>query len=188
MKLKDNNVDFRLLSFSDIPLMCKWFNMPHVQKFYSLHSWSEHEVFEKLKPYITSEKPVIGFIVLMNQQPIGYVQYYKIADYPWPQQGLSQDIIDNAAGMDVLIGEESMIGRGIGQLIISQFLHTHVFPKFNYCLVDPSTKNQAAIGCYQKLGFKKHKILEIQDSMGRVEQVQLMIMNYDMRIADDKIV
>lgn len=46
--------------------MYLWFNMPHIQQFYSLRSWTEDEVLEKLKPYILGEKPVTGFIIIVN--------------------------------------------------------------------------------------------------------------------------
>lgn len=159
--------------------MHQWFNKPHVQAFYSLRDWSLQEVYDKLKPYITGDKPVIGLIILMNKMPIGYVQYYKVLDYPWPMQNLEQDIIDSAAGMDIFIGEESMIGRGVGQLIINKFLQGYIWPKFNYCFVDPNTKNQLAISCYQKLGFKKHKVIDTKDATGDIEQVLLMMMSSD---------
>lgn len=90
-----NKFTFKPLSFADVPLMYRWFNLPHVQKFYSLREWAEKEVLEKLKLYITGEKPVSGFIVLMDENPIGYVQQYKISeqyevgDYSWLDQGLS---------------------------------------------------------------------------------------------------
>ncbi len=175
LKAKDNLIEFKPLDFSDIPIMHQWFNMPHVQAFYSLRAWSEKEVFDKLIPYIKGEKPVIGLIAFVNQKPIGYVQYYKVVDYPWPAQDLSQDIINNAAGMDILIGEKSMIGRGIGQLIINEFLQAYIWPKFNYCIVDPSTKHKSAIRCYHRSGFKKHKVIKTKDAMGCAEKVQLMI-------------
>ena len=166
-----------MLDFYDIPLMHRWFNAPHVQAFYSLHDWSEKEVLAKLTPYITGEKPVVGGIVLIDKQPIGYVQTYKVADYPWPNQDLSQEIIDSAAGMDIFIGDETMIGCGVGQRIIEQFLKIYIWPKFNYCFVDPNIKHQAAIHCYQKVGFKTHKVIETEDAMGRAEQVQLMMLH-----------
>lgn len=157
--------------------MHRWFNAPHVQAFYSLHDWSEKEVLEKLTPYITGEKPVVGWIVLIDKQPIGYVQNYRVVDYPWPNQGLSQAIIDSAAGMDIFIGDEAMIGCGVGPRIIEQFLQMHIWPEFNYCLVDPNIKHQAAIRCYQKVGFKTHRVIETEDAMGRSEQVQLMMLH-----------
>lgn len=168
-----------MLNFADIKQMHQWFNKPHVQAFYSLRDWSLQEVYDKLNPYITGDKPVIGLIILMNKMPIGYVQYYKVLDYPWPMQNLKQDIINSAAGMDIFIGEESMVGCGLGQLIINKFLQAYIWPKFNYCFVDPNIKHQLAISCYQKLGFKKHNVIDTKDAMGASEQVLLMMMSSD---------
>jgi RimJ/RimL family protein N-acetyltransferase len=79
-----NQFTFKILELSDIPSMFNWFNLPHVQKFYSLRTWTENEVLEKFKPYILGAKPVLGFIVVMDKKPIGYVQLSRVRDYPWP--------------------------------------------------------------------------------------------------------
>ncbi len=109
-----NKFIFRPLLLSDVPLMHQWFNLPHIKKFYSLREWTETEVLEKLKPYINGDKPVLGYMILISEKPIGYVQQYKITDYPWPNQNLSEEIIHHAAGMDLFIGDETLIGKGIG--------------------------------------------------------------------------
>lgn len=171
------NITFKPLAFSDIPIMHQWFNKPHVQAFYSLRQWIEQEVLEKLKPYILSDNPVNGFIILINQQPIGYVQYYNVKDYPWNNQNLSEDIIEHAAGMDLFIGEERFIGKGLGGEIIKNFLDAMIWPQFQYCIVDPDVNNTAAIRCYEKLHFKEHAIIEAENALKYVTRLKLMIRN-----------
>src|ERR1700722_7593310 len=95
---------FRPLALSDIPLMHTWFNLPHVQQFYSLRHWTENEVLEKLKPYIIGEKPIYGFVIVFTNRPIGYLQYYPLVDFPLPDQELADSIIQHAAGLDFFIG------------------------------------------------------------------------------------
>lgn len=104
------------------------------------------------------------------------MQFYKIIDYPWPNQTLPNEISQNGAGMDLFIGEPEMIGRGIGQAIISTFLHTIMWPTFKYCVVDPDLRNQSAIKCYQKLGFTCHQIIESTDALYQPVQLQLMVL------------
>lgn len=171
-----HTITFRALEFSDIPLMHIWFNTAHVQQFYSLRTWTENEVLEKLSPYILGDKPVSGFIILFNDTPIGYVQSYKVSDYPWPKQHLSQAIIDNAAGMDLFIGNSENIGKGLGSQIILTFIKHKLWPRFQYCIVDPDLKNQAAIRCYEKIGFNEHKIIETVDALEQPTQLKLMIL------------
>ena len=80
----DLNISFRELNLGDIPLMYRWFNLPHVIKFYSLRKWTEDEVGKKLIPYIIGETPISGFIILINEKPIGYIQQYKVSDDLYP--------------------------------------------------------------------------------------------------------
>lgn len=76
VKCSMTTITFRPLMSFDIPLMHMWFNLPHVIKFYSLRNWTQQEVLTKLKPCITGERLISCFIVLMNQNPIGYIQQY----------------------------------------------------------------------------------------------------------------
>lgn len=177
---------FRPLDFSDIPLMHNWFNSPHVQKFYSLRPWTENEVLNKLKPYIEGSAPVKGYIVLMNNNPLGYMQYCKIRDYPWPNQDLSEDVINKAAGVDMFIGDEMLIGKGLGCKILKAFLHEVIWPEFEYCLMDPDITNTAAIRCYEKLDFKEHATLNSKDALDKPVTLKLMILQRDIGAQYDK--
>lgn len=169
---------FKPLNFSDILLMHRWFNLPHVQKFYSLRPWTESEVLNKLKPYIEASEPVAGYIVMMDDCPIGYIQYYKINDYPWINQNLTEDMIKQAAGIDMFIAEEALIGKGFGGKIVSNFLDQFIWPEFQYCLVDPDINNTAAIRCYEKLNFREHITISSKDTLGKPVTLKLMILKH----------
>ena len=173
-----NKIDFRSINFSDISLIFKWFNTPHVQKFYSLRSWTEDEVLAKLTPYISGDMPVFGFIILLNGNPIGYLQSYKVSDYPWPKQNLTEDIVKMAMGMDLFIGDESLIGKGLGQQIIEDFIEIHSSAQYQYWIVDPDIKNVSAIECYKKLKFQGHQIIDTEDALKRPTKLMLMILKY----------
>ena len=172
-------ITFKTLSLTDITLMHRWFNMPHVQKFYSLRHWNKQEVLKKLKPYISGEKPVSGFIIFLDERPIGYVQSYRLIDFPWEDQDFPNDIVCHAAGMDLFIGNPDWIWKGLGFKIIHKFLDEKIWPKFRYCVVDPSIENKAAIRCYEKLGFIEHKIIHTKDALGSPTTLKLMINLHD---------
>lgn len=167
---------FKKLSFEDIPLIHQWFNMPHVQEYYSLRSWSEIEVLEKLKSTIQGEKAIIAFMVLFNKLPIGYVQFYKVADYPWPEQDLPDEISQHAAGIDLFIGDSNLLGKGIGVKIVQTLLDEAIWHDFQYCVVDPDVRNQAAISCYERLGFIRYKIIHTQDALNRPVDLSLILL------------
>lgn len=167
---------FRSLDFMDVPLVHRWFNLPHVQRFYSLRQWTEQEVVGKLEPYITGKQPVTGFIAMMNDIPIGYVQKYKVSDYPWPTLDLPGQIASNAAGMDLFIGDETLIGMGVGGKLIRSFLDEHIWPYFQYCIVDPDINNVAAIRCYENLHFQELVIIDSKDAVDNTVTLKLMIL------------
>ncbi len=176
---KVNSIEFKRVNINDIESIHKWFNLPHVQQFYSLRQWTKQEVLQKLTPYITGEKPVFGFIIIINNKPIGYIQLYKIFDFPWDNQDLPNEIINNSAGIDLFIGDAAFLGKGFGYKIIDQFLNENVWPQFNYCIVDPQINNKPAIRCYEKLGFKQHKIIETKDALNNDTNLMLMIKHKD---------
>jgi aminoglycoside 6'-N-acetyltransferase len=173
----ENKLTFRPLSFDDISLVHRWFNRKHVQTFYSLRSWTEEEVLKKLTPYITGEKPVYWYIIFLDDLPIGSIQYYSVVNFPWPGQDFSEEVIQHSAGMDLFIGESDYIGKGFGTSIIQQFLDAIIWPKFNYCVVDPDIRNNAMLRCNEKIGFKEHKIIQTTDTLGQPVQLKLMILD-----------
>ena len=167
---------FRSLALSDMPLMHRWFNQPHVQQFYSLRTWTEKEVAQKLKPYINGEKPVSGYVAYQEDRPIGYVQTVKISDYPWPDQQFSEDMVQSMAGVDLFIGEQDLLGHGLGGRIMQAFLDEYIWPKFHYCVIDPDVRNLSAINCYEKIGFKAHRQIDTLDALQQPVKLQLMLL------------
>ena len=141
-----------------------------------IHSeWSEKEVLDKLLPTIELKRPLIGFILLFEEQPIGYLQYYKIKDFPWPQQDFEPKIVNEAAGIDLFIGNRNYIGKGLGQKIVDHFLKSLIWPRFQFCIVDPDQRNLSSIKMFEKSGFIKHKIINSTDATGKPVNLMLMI-------------
>ncbi len=56
--------------------------------------------------------------------------------------------------LDVLIGEETYLGKGLAPEMISSFIRSH-YSHANYFLIDPSVINPKAIHVYEKVGFRK---------------------------------
>lgn len=156
-------------------LIHQWFNNPHVQAFYSLRSWTLEDVAKKLMPHIRHEKQIHGFIIFVNTIPVGYVQYCPVKDHPWEDQELPENIAQEAAGMDLFIGEEKYLGKGLGQEIVLCFLENYIWPYYQYCIVDPDVRNESSIRLFQKCGFIKHKVISTADALKRRVQLQLFI-------------
>lgn len=176
-------ITFRPITVDDVPLMHIWFNEIHVQKFYSLRNWSEREVLDNLLPSIEHKKPLFGFIILFELRPIGYLQYYKLKDFPWPEQDFETAIADEASGLDLFIGNPSFIGKRLGSKIINQFLETMIWPRFQFCVVDPDENNSASIKLFERCGFNFHKKIQSKDALERPVTLLLMIKRKPLNIS-----
>jgi len=98
-----------------------------------------------------------AFIVCVNGQEIGYIQYYNAYDFPREQGYEIEGLPQNMASLDVFVGEKEAMGKGWGPRVLNQFLEEHIFKDFDACFVDPDTANAQAIRAYEKAGFKKVK-------------------------------
>jgi RimJ/RimL family protein N-acetyltransferase len=104
------------------------------------------------------------------------IQCYRTDDYPadtrdWDAAGL--------IGMDYLIGEEELIGRGLGSAMISAFVEQvvrGVYSDARGVVADPEVANLASIGALRRAGFREHKVLPTGE-YGTPEQ--LMVKVYD---------
>jgi len=169
----DPNIHFEALNDSHFPLIHRWFNQPHVKAFYSLRAWTLKEVQQKLN--LQSQKQIHAFIIYLDQKPIGYIQCYPVKDHPWENQQLANDIVEEAAGFDVFIGEEEYLQQGLGSKIIDCFLKQYIWPTYRYCIVDPDIRNEASLRLFQKYGFQKHKEILALDAVQRPVTLLLLI-------------
>jgi aminoglycoside 6'-N-acetyltransferase len=157
IKMKTGKIAFRLLEEKDLPLMHKWLNTPHVSEWWSLdgnHHPSFDEVSQHFSPRIEGKDPVDVYLIIYDEKPIGMIQSCKLDDYPAEKANFGLD--QNCAGIDIFIGEEDYIHRGLGCSIIREFVKNVVFEKYDVdcCIVDPSVENEIAIKAYKKAGFK----------------------------------
>lgn len=165
--MKDNK-DFEMIYFeklkeSDFSIMQKWLNTGFVKEWYGKKEWTYQDVVEKYLPRVSGKKPTDCFIILYGEIPIGYIQAYFIKDYPDYNKYVQAD--DNTAGIDMFIGEEGFIHKGLGKLILGKFLEEIVFDKMSAkgCIMGPEPQNKSAIKAYEKAGFKYIKTIYISD-------------------------
>jgi len=63
---------------------------------------------------------------------------------------------DGVAGVDLLIGEPDLIGRGVGSDALDRFVQDVVFsdPAIHACIADPDAENRASLRVFEKAGFR----------------------------------
>jgi RimJ/RimL family protein N-acetyltransferase len=155
-------IAFRPLRKKDMPLMHRWLNTPHVSQWWSLegnHHPSIEEVVRHFSPRVKGQDPVDVYIIIYDDKPIGMIQSCRLDDEPEEKANIGLD--RSCAGIDIFIGEEDYVHRGLGSGIIREFLKQVVFKKYDVdcCVIDPSVENKIAVRAYEKAGFKYFKTI-----------------------------
>ncbi|QIN84054.1 GNAT family N-acetyltransferase [Rubrobacter tropicus] len=165
-------VSFRRLRSSDLDLLHRWLNAPHVLRWWYDEGTSYREIEERYLPRIEGRETVKPFAILHQDNPIGYIQSYPISDGGDEQYAALVDV-EASAGVDLFIGDPRYVHRGLGQYIVRAFLSEHVFsnPGVEVCAIGPEPKNKAAIRAYEKAGFRFFKTVQIP---GKPETEYLM--------------
>lgn len=154
-------VSFRALDRSDFPLLQRWLSEPHVDAWW-------HEPFDlprleqKYGPRIDGIEPTHVFIIEHEDQPIGWIQWYRWSDYPEHAAQLKAE--PEAAGIDLSIGEASSIGRGLGSSAIRDFVFSVVSVESGITAVvtDPEERNGRSIHAFEKAGFIPIRTVQVR--------------------------
>ena len=81
MNDRSTSIWFRPLEHRDLPLMHRWVNTPYVAEWWdSLPTLAD--VSAKYGGRIDGNDPTRSFVIVSGAEPIGYIQTYRIADYP----------------------------------------------------------------------------------------------------------
>lgn len=121
----DEEITFRPLGEADIPLMHRWLNTPHVVKWYYVRGVERPSlewVRERYLPRIQGEDPTRAFVTVLDGRPIGYIQAYFIDNHP--EYAAAVRVPPGTVGIDMFIGEEDAVHRGLGTRIVGRFLES----------------------------------------------------------------
>jgi RimJ/RimL family protein N-acetyltransferase len=168
------------LSATDLSLLYRWFAAPHVARWYRKEATlSPAEIAAKYTPRITGGEPIQPFLIMYGTVPIGYIQIYMMDD-----AGAYPDAVPagmGVAGLDLFIGEETYLHRGIGSALLRYVLRSIVFGRLGAaaCVVDPEAANVGAIRTYERVGFRRvaSACSENDDSsvvLMRIERAELL--------------
>lgn len=159
------HVTFAPLGEPDLPLLHAWLNAPHVVAGYSRVSTSREDVAAKYGPRITGEVPVRGFVASVADHPIGYVQVYRVADFP--DYAATVVDFDDAVAIDVLIGEVEYTRRGLGPRVIAAAVDEIVWSSFTAasCIATPRADNTASLRAFAKAGFALVRTIRTADGV-----------------------
>jgi aminoglycoside 6'-N-acetyltransferase len=153
-------ISFRLLSRDDLPLVATWLAQPHVARW-----WREDAdlaaVTERYLPCLDGRDPTELFVIEVDGSAVGFIQRYLIKEDPdgWADvlRATGTPGVDAAFGIDYLIGDPELTGRGIGTAGIAEFtrLAFERYPEADSALVACSQDNPASWRVLEKAGFQR---------------------------------
>jgi len=150
MTPSSNTIQFIPLVEPHIPLLRGWLKQQHVAEF-----WTDPEDEAEFRDkYLRKlrQQGILPFIIVLDGKEIGYIQRYeacRVGGGWWT--GFAPGIY----GIDLLIGDFSQVGHGVGTRVMKQFIGD-IFRNASVTevITDPDPKNARAIRAYEKVGFK----------------------------------
>ncbi|MDB5639079.1 MAG: aminoglycoside adenylyltransferase [Bradyrhizobium sp.] len=145
---------FRPMTSGDLPLIQRWLALPHVREW-----WGDpHEQYALVSGDL-DEPAMDQYIVSTAGSAFGYLQCYDLGEWNagfGPQR-------EGTRGIDLFIGELSMIERGHGSALIRCFVDDRLQKGAPRIVTDPDPANVRAVRAYEKAGFEKHHMIETPD-------------------------
>jgi len=144
---------FRPVRPDDLPLLHEWLQRPHVRRW-----WTDRDTYEAVAarylPAIEGSDPTDLHLALLDERPIGFLQTYLVDDYP--EHAANVGAGEDAAGVDLLLADEELTGRGIGSEMLRRYVEEIVFarPETRCCVADPEAENVASVRAFEKAGFR----------------------------------
>jgi RimJ/RimL family protein N-acetyltransferase len=146
-------IEFRPLAEDDLPLVEEWLRRDHVAR------WWRDDIAESLAEYraaLEGREPTDHFMIVVDGCAIGMIQTYLVSDYPEWEEVVQ--VGEGVAGVDLMIGEEELIGRGLGPQILSAFACDLVAaPSIVATVEEPNRRSWRA---FEKAGFRHVRDVE----------------------------
>lgn len=161
-------IRFRPLTAADLPLLEDWLRRPHVARWWYPDATTIPETLDAIEGRDPSEH----HLIVVDGRPVGMIQTYLVVDYPEWDELLH--VGEGVAGVDLLIGEEELIGRGLGPEVLRAFLREVVFarPGTRACVAGVEPANTRSIRAFEKAGFTAGIDYEEEGRLHRLLRVE----------------
>lgn len=163
---------FRPMTREDFGLLAKWLDALQVKEWWKEPSTLE-AIEKKYGPRIVGKSATKCFITLINNKPVGLVQAYWVGDYKDYAEAVN---LDESVAIDWFIGEEGLIGKGLGPQIASAFVAKIIgrhYTEAKFVVASPSINNSRSISALQNTGFEKRQVIKVA---GEQDPEQLMVL------------
>ena len=156
--IQNGELLIRLMNANDYEVMVKWLNDKKVLEFYEEPPSNMDRVIKKYGPRVEGQHNVAPCIIEHKEEPIGYIQYYKIQEDEFRRYGYTTN--ERIYGIDQFIGESRLWGKGMGTSMILMMLnYLSINKNASRVVLEVKIGNGRAISCYKKCGFREIKDL-----------------------------
>ena len=134
------------------------------------------DALEDYGPDLEPNAATTAAIILQYDRPVGYVQWYRWADYPEAKEmSVPQD--PGAFGLDIFIGEPDVVGTGVGSAAVDLICRTLFAERDASCVaLLTAVGNEQAQHAYEKAGMRKvRRALDTDVKDGKRVESWLMI-------------
>ncbi len=177
----EGRIAFRPLDGADLPDMQRWLADPDVAIWWREYDLSLDALVGKYQPMIDGAEPVRGFVIVIDGQPVGFIQAYRIGDHPDYQRQLAVD--PEAVATDLFIGDAAWRDRGWGTAVLRAFLNRVVFGEMGtgLAVIAPEPANARAIRVYERVGFRWGTTVPVvdEDDPAKTNEEYVMLLRRD---------
>jgi aminoglycoside 6'-N-acetyltransferase len=149
----DTVVAVRAMTRGDLGDVTRWRQSEHVHRWWSSDGEPTRDLVEATYgPRVDGCSPTRLWVVEVNGRSVGFVQDYRIGDYPdYALLGPDPDAI----GIDYAIGEAVWTGRGLGVRVLWAWMlrARHRFPEAAAYFAAPDHRNASSLRILAKAGF-----------------------------------
>jgi RimJ/RimL family protein N-acetyltransferase len=149
-------IAFEPLRAEHLPLLHDWLGREHVRRWWRDADESQRHVQDAL----AGRDATRYFLIVEDGQPVGMIQTYLLRDEPGWAALIGEG--PGGAGVDLLIGEDDAVGRGLGSQVLEQFAREVVFanPDTTAVVATVEEPNRRSWRAFEKAGFEHVRDVE----------------------------
>lgn len=148
--------NFEKVTRSQQSLILEWLHKPHINEFF--HGEGLKNTIEGLRRFVENDNPPwSSYIGYVDGEPFSYFIVSTIEESQVGEHEVFAKWLEPGKKMitlDVLIGEERFLGKGLAVPMIRDFLSSQCV-EADVIFIDPECGNGKAIHVYEKAGFQK---------------------------------
>jgi aminoglycoside 6'-N-acetyltransferase len=165
------------MTVGDLPLLQHWMLDPDVRHWFRSDDLSPDGIDAHYRPKLLGETPEEQWLGLVDGTAVAWLQTYAIAPYPeYARPCVAAGADPGSAGLDYLLGDATLRGRGIGSALIGRFVEEVVFglhPEWPMVCSGAHPDNVRSWRALEKAGFRLLGVIETEDGperlMGRTQ-------------------